>query len=173
MNQLNTRDRINELTTGLASKDAVVRARARQALVNIGSPAAASLVELLEARSHQVRWEAAKTLGEIADPQTAPALVSALRDEEFDVRWLAAVGLIAIGSEALPPLLEQLAKRPESTWLREGAHHILRSLTDHETKYVVSPVIRALESIEPEVGVIEPALKAADELKRQKTDVNG
>jgi HEAT repeat protein len=173
VNQLNTHARINELTTALASKDTIVRERARHSLVKIGSPATESLVELLEDRHHQLRWEAAKTLGEIADPRAAPALVSALRDEEFDVRWLAAVGLITMGPDALPPLLEELAKRPESTWLRQGTHHVLRNLTDQETKDMISPVLRALEGVEPEVGVIKPALKVADKLKRRRTENEG
>jgi HEAT repeat protein len=172
-NQVNTRSRINELTTELCGKDAVVREHARQSLVTIGSPATDPLIELLEDRSHQVRWEAAKALGEIADPRAAPALVSALRDEDFDVRWLAAVGLIAIGPDALVPLLEELAKQPESTWLRQGAHHVLHNLADKKIKGKMAPVLRALESIEPEVGVIEPALKAADELKRRKAKMEG
>jgi HEAT repeat protein len=169
---VNTHARINELTSALCGKDAQMRERARQSLVRIGAPATAPLVRLLDDRSHQARWEAAKTLGAIADPEAAPALVSALRDKEFDIRWLAALGLIAMGPNALPPLLEELVRRSESTWLRQGAHHVLHDLDDQKTKEMMSPVLEALEGIEPWVGVIEPALKAANELKKRKSETD-
>jgi HEAT repeat protein len=161
------RSRVRKLATTLRSRDAAERGRARRSLVSIGSPATHPLMKLLRDRSHQVRWEVAKALGEIADPEAAPALVSGLEDRDFDVRWLAAVGLIAIGRDALVPLLEELVKRPESLWLRQGAHHVLLNLTDAESAGIVAPVLLALEDVEPEVGVIEPATTAAERLKER------
>jgi hypothetical protein len=90
------------------------------------------------------------------------ALVKALEDKMFDVRWLAAEGLISIGREALVPLLRELIEHPDSFWLREGVHHVLHDIYqgDHKT---LRPVLVALESFEPSVEAplaAEVALKA-------------
>jgi len=50
--------------------------------------------------------------------------VAALEDNDFGVRWAAAVALAEAGDRALPPLLRALIDRPNSVWLRQGAHHI-------------------------------------------------
>ena len=78
------------------------------------------MVELLKHPDHEVRWEAARALGEIADPRAAPALVVTLEDEGFDIRWLAAEGLIALGPVGLAPLLEALAEKANSVYLTGG-----------------------------------------------------
>ena len=75
-----------------------------------------------------MRWEAAKSLSDIADPAAAPALVQALEDPETGVRWLAAEGLIRMRSACLQPLLHALTERADSVWLRDGAHHVLHDL---------------------------------------------
>ena len=86
----------------------------------------------------------------------ASELVATLKDSNFGVRWLAAEGLIAIGRDVLPPLMETLTKHSDSAWLREGAHHVLHDLAnrDPEVKDFVAPVITALEGSEPEIGVM-------------------
>jgi len=48
----------------------------------------------MESKQQQVRWEAAKTLVIIADPLAIPALIKGLKDEIFDIRWLAAEALM-------------------------------------------------------------------------------
>jgi HEAT repeat protein len=75
---------------------------------------------MLNDPDHEVRWEAAKALGEIADPWSAPALEETLMDAGFDIRWLAAEGLIALGRAGLKPLLATLLKKADSVYLREG-----------------------------------------------------
>jgi len=78
------------------------------------------LVELLKDPDHEVGCKATKALGEIADPRAAPALVVTLEDEGFDIRWLAAEGLIALGPVGLAPLLEALAEKANSVYLTGG-----------------------------------------------------
>jgi len=163
--QLSDTSTIDELTTALRSDNGLLREHARQALVSAGSAAVEPLIELLTDDSHQVRWEVAKILGEIADRKAASSLVRTLEDEEFDVRWLAAEALIAIGRDALVPLIQELERRPESIWLRQGAHHVLHDLSDVGLRAEAAPVLRALESLEPELEVIEPALGFLDKLK--------
>jgi HEAT repeat protein len=155
---------IGALIADLGVKDGMVRERARQSLVAIGGPAVAPLIEALADRNTQMRWEAAKALSQIADPASAPALVSILEDEVFDVRWLAAEGLIALGREALVPLLQTLIEHPDSLWLCEGAHHVLHELSAGGLKEVLRPLLAALEDVEPSVEVPLAAEKALDAL---------
>jgi HEAT repeat protein len=129
----------------LDSDDVSIRRAARRALVEAGGPAVAMLVECLGDGRDRVRWEAAKALAAIGDPVAAPALVAALEDENDGVRWLAAEGLIAVHREALPSLLDALAHRPDSPWLRHGAHHVIRAL----------PVWRLVEALTPVLGALE------------------
>jgi HEAT repeat protein len=144
---------ISSLVADLSKKDGAVRERARQSLVAIGAPAVTYLVEALANRNELLRWEAAKALGEIGSPAAAPALVAALEDEVFDVRWLAAEGLIALRGEGLVPLLRALVERPDSLWLREGAHHVLHDVSRGRLEEVLRPVVAALDDIEPSVEV--------------------
>jgi len=75
-----------------------------------------------------VRWEAAKALSQIANPASIQALLEALSDKTFEVRWMAAEGLIRIGRKAVIPLLEALVEHSDSYWLREGIHHVLHDM---------------------------------------------
>jgi hypothetical protein len=95
------------------------------------------------------RGQAAKALGEIGDLAAAPALVKALEDDKFDVRWLAARALVALGRDGLPALLQALIERPSSTWLREGAHHVLYDEGYRTWQEQLAPVMKALEGYAP------------------------
>ena len=155
---------IGALIADLGRKDGLVRESARQSLVAIGGPAVASLIEALADPNKQMRWEAAKALGQIGDPVSAHALVSALEDEVFDVRWLAAEGLIAIGREALVPLLHAVIECSDSLWLREGVHHVLHGLSRGDLEEMLRPVLAALEDVEPSIEVPFAAESAVDAL---------
>jgi len=159
---------INSLIAALASDDGVLRVHARRSLVAIGEQATGPLVKVLTAPNQWVRWEAAKALGQIGNPSAAQALVGALEDKMFDVRWLAAEGLIAIGRDALIPLLHALLKRSDSPWLREGAHHILHDLVIGNIEEVKRPVLAALEDTEPSIEVPIAAKNALDKLTGKK-----
>jgi HEAT repeat protein len=154
---------IKRLMASLASKDGLERVRARKALVAIGEPAVGYLVKSLQDEQEWVRWEAAKTLSQIGSPSATQALIAALEDKMFDVRWLSAEGLIAIGKDALVPLLHVLVDHPESSWLREGVHHVLHGIEDKEFEAIIAPVISSLESITP-IEVPLAAEKALDAL---------
>jgi HEAT repeat protein len=154
---------VSALIADLGSKDGIVRVRARKSLVAIGKPSVRPLVEALASKKELVRWEAAKAIGQIDDQTATLALVRSLEDEMFDVRWLAAEALIAIGKEALVPLLQALTQHSDSLWLREGAHHVFHDLADRKIMGVLRPVLTALEGIEPSIEVplaANTALKA-------------
>lgn len=163
---------IKSFIADLHSLNGEIRREARLALVDIGAPAVPLLISTLRDPDDDVRWEAAKALGEIADARAASELVNTLMDHNFGIRWIAAEGLIAIGESALIPLLEKITERSDSTWLRRGAHHVLRDLVkkNPSLKRLVGPVIAALEEFEPDVAVIDPAHRALDELRSAATE---
>lgn len=136
---------IETLVAQLAAPGYSERRKAREALAAIGRPGAPAVAQALNSPDEEVRWEAARTLVDIADPDSVPALLDALIDENPGVRWLAAEALSAIGEPALAPLLRRLLQRSESPWLREGAHHVFRSLRGGPAHRLLLPVIAALE----------------------------
>ncbi|MBN2463041.1 MAG: HEAT repeat domain-containing protein [Dehalococcoidia bacterium] len=144
---------IVSLIADLTNDDGVVRVKARSSLVLSGDKAVEPLIEALAAPNQWVRWEAAKALGQIGNPAATNALVKALEDKMFDVRWLAAQALINIGTEAIMPVLKALIERADSTWMREGAHHVLHDLAQGELKEVLRPVLAALEDVDSSVEV--------------------
>jgi hypothetical protein len=154
---------IDTLIGGLAEPNGLKRRDARVKLVEIGKAAVPALVETLADPREQVRWEAAKALSQIGDPIAAPALVKALEDENFGVRWLAAEGLITARRNGLQPLLQALVHHSDSAWLREGAHHVLRSLIGEPGLHdLIAPVLTALDDVEPVIEVPPTAQGALD-----------
>jgi HEAT repeat protein len=158
---------IKSLVTDLGSQDGQVRVRARKSLVAIGGQAVRPLAKILSSKKEWCRWEATKTLGQIGDPSAIQVLVKALEDKMFDVRWLAAEGLIAIGHEALAPLLQVLVEHSDSLWLREGAHHVLHGIYKGDLTEILQPVIAALEGFEPSVETPPAAEKALKVLEKE------
>ena len=150
----------------LASSSSFARVDARAYLVSMKGKAVPHLIEALKSDNQWVRWEAAKALSKIGDPSASQALINALEDKMFDVRWIAAEGIISIGRKALIPLLAALAKKGESLWLREGAHHVIHDLMREDLKAVFGPVLEAIEKPEGRLEVPLAAEKALDDLKR-------
>jgi HEAT repeat protein len=106
-------------------------------------------------------------LSQIADPRAAPALVRALEDKEFSVRWLAAQGLLAMGRNGLEPLLRELVRQSHSVWLRMGAHYVVRQLSARDLKEVLQPLLAALDGLEPALEVPMAARAALEALKER------
>jgi hypothetical protein len=137
--------------------------------VTFGKPAVPSLIPLLSHRKPHVRWEAAKTLCDIADPIAATALVNALDDPDSDVRWVAAEGVTALGREGLEPLLAALLQRAQSIWFCEGAHHVCHALVKKRgLGPILRPVLAALEETEPAIGVPTAAYTALSTLRETR-----
>ena len=149
----------------LASKSSFARVDARDYLVSMKGKAVPHLTEALKSDNQWVRWEAAKALSKIGDPTASQSLINALEDKMFDVRWIAAEGIIAIGRKALIPLLATLTKRGDSLWLREGAHHVIHDLMREDLKAIFGPVLDAIEKPEGKLAVPLAAEKALNELK--------
>ncbi len=68
------------------------------ALVKIGRPAVAQLVDVLRDPNPSVRSGAARALASIADPDSIPALFSALEDDSALVQYWANIGLDKMGA---------------------------------------------------------------------------
>jgi HEAT repeat protein len=64
-----------------------------EALKNIGMPAFDALLAGLKYEEKEIRWAAAKMLGELGDPRTTEPLLSALRDPDKGVRQVAVEAL--------------------------------------------------------------------------------
>ncbi len=136
---------IKKLINQLTSENGITRQIARHKLVEIGSPAIDYLIELQYSSDHKTRWEAIKAIGQIADPESIPILINSLEDDKFDVRWLAAEGLIEVGKDSIKPLVNNFIQNVDSDYLQEGVHHVLKELqrrNQFEDKY---GLIKALE----------------------------
>jgi HEAT repeat protein len=149
---------MSELMADLTAKDGFARLRARWSLVSLGKKAVPALTRALESPHELRRWEAAKALSEIGDRQAVRALIKAMSDKVFDVRWLAAESLIAIGRHALAPLLKEVIEEPESIWLREGAHHVFHELNNEELRPLMHPLLDALQ--DPDASIYAPLAAA-------------
>lgn len=148
----------------------MIRQNARESLVALGHPAVSPLsAALLESASDQVRWEAAKALGEIGDVQSIPALVKALSDNKFDVAWLVAVALSNFRISALTPLLQALLKEKWDFDLpRQRVHQVFVNQQEDGFNDLIANLIKALEA----GNAKEAAMVAAFEiLERMKEEV--
>jgi HEAT repeat protein len=165
---------ITKLVAQLSSTDPAARQRARESLVKLAGRDATQPVsiELTDPRPH-VRWEAAKTLAAIADPMAAYSLLHALDDEDQDVRWLAAEGLGALGRVGLLTTLSGLTRQARSLDFCHSAHHALHNLRQEGNADVVNPVLKALESSEPEVTAPVAAYGALVALKQDRAQTKG
>jgi hypothetical protein len=141
--------RIAALLVDLGSNSAVARNRAHRELVSLREAAVESLIVALRTSTEYGRGQAAKALGEIGDGRAAPALAKALEDDKFDVRWMAALGVVALGRAGLAALLQALIERPNSTLLRESAHHVLHNEAHEKWSKQLVPVGQALEGFDP------------------------
>jgi len=93
-----------------------------------------------------------------------------LKDEVFDIRWLAAEALIAIGAESVKPLLAALVDEPKELFLRQGAHHVIKDIIhqnpkETELNEILKSVESALDSIIPSITVSGAAKVALKKLK--------
>jgi hypothetical protein len=173
---MNSRERTDErveidgLIAALQDSDYVRRHEAREALVSCGNAAVEPLVQLLGNCHAHVRWEAVKALGHFADPKAVSALVDALDDEDWDVRWTAAKSLSEGGYEALCCLLTALACRPNSPEFLQSARHVLLTLRRGALLAFARPVLAALKNSSPEIAIHLAAYTALHELiSREQT----
>ncbi len=160
-------DSTADLIAALGNRDILVRTSACNELIARGDTVVADLMTALQSPNGNVRREAAVALRALSAPQAATALVQTLSDERFDVRWIAAEALIGLGTIGLRPLLQALTTAPwDAIRLRESTHHILRVLASYHQLYpILSPVVAALEGLEPGLTVPLAAHRAVEALE--------
>lgn len=158
---------VETLLSSLADDNPEVRQDARRELVRMGHGVVRPLLGQLRSPESNVRWEAAKALSEMHDTRAAEGLAIALSDDDSDVRWLAAEGLVALGRDALKPLFLELIRNSDSSWVREGAGHILHAFRDSSADSVAGPVLAALENRAPIFNVPVAAFSALGKLHDQ------
>lgn len=117
-------------------------------------------------QDYRTREQAVHDLSGHPTPQTAERLVQALEDEEFGVRWAAAVALIQMGKIALPALLRALTQRPDSVWLREGAHHILHYTGDAKIRQQTAGLLEALKGPAAQLSTAQTAYAILQSLEK-------
>ena len=155
------------LVETLGSTSPTEREHARKSLVAAGHEAVIPLLHKLKAPSDHVCWEAAKALSEIKDPASANALAETLDHASHDVRWLAAEGLIAIGSEGLKQTLVALLTKAKFNGVREGAHQVISHFAHRMSGKFLMPLLKRFDGFEPAVMVPPAALDALHELQNR------
>jgi HEAT repeat protein len=162
------KEAIDSLMNDLRDENELVRVIARRLLIALKDKAITALVSGLKNHNHLLKEESVKALAQMQNPATAKALIEALEDEIFDVRWLAGEGLIALRLQALEPLFRALVYKHDSIWLREGIHRVLHGIYRESPAPIIKPVLSALESPESHLATpvaAEAALRALKELK--------
>lgn len=138
---------IHELLNALCSDNGMERQRAREALVAKGKDVIGFLMELLAHPKHIYRWEAVKALDEIGHPASMPLFIQALEDDNCDVRWIAAKGLIKHGMLSVGPLLKSLIEKSDSVFVLAGAHHVFFDLNENGILPQDFPVDKLLSAL--------------------------
>lgn len=154
---------LEKLILNLASEDSDIREKARYILVRKGKSVIPDLANYIHSKNNVLRWEVAKTLGEMETPSAIPLLIKILEDNISSIRWLAAEGLVRVGAPAIKPLLEELIEKPDSVLLRDGAHHIFKEFVKHQHKKQLQPLLTALEA----TGISEQVPVVADEILKK------
>jgi HEAT repeat protein len=126
-------------------------------------------------QSAALREAAVRYLGASATPEAIKRLVLALEDNDFGVRWEAAVALTGLGRAALPELLKALAdpERVADPRLREGAYHVLHYNRDLPLRANAAQLMDVLKGPAADISALEEAyrlLKQIEQPRRAKTD---
>ena len=120
--------------------------KARNHLVRMGKTVVPFLNKLLSSGSLILRKEAAKIVSLIADRRSIPFFIELLNDKEFDIRWIAADGLIKIGRSSISPVLKAIRDGKSSLLLNEGAHHVLMGLLKENEKQKLESLLQSLDN---------------------------
>ena len=120
--------------------------KARKKLVGMGNTIIIHLHKLLKSNKTLLRKEASKIVELIAHRNSIPLLIDLLDDPDFDIRWIAAEGLIKIGRRSILPLLKSVRDGKSSLLFNEGAHHVLNGLLYHSEKEKLIVLMQSLEN---------------------------
>jgi len=139
----------------LDPKDFSNKLSARESLVKMGKTIIPQLHKLLSSESDALRMESCKIIELIADRKSIPFLLKLLEDPVFDIRWIAAEGLINIGRRSICPLLKSVRDGKSSLFFNNGTHHILLELLNNKEKIKIAPLLQSLDNYH-ELGETAP-----------------
>ena len=122
---------ITRLISALSQARWEVRSSAILALAKTGKPATQAFQAALQDEDWYVRATAAKSLGQVKDPQAIKDLVNVLGDREWFVRIRAADALSKIGEPAIDPLIDALKDR--NGLVRERAAEVLGEIGNEKS----------------------------------------
>lgn len=117
-----------------------------------------------------IREKAIRYLSTRPNEHVIKKLVQALQDDDFGVRWEAAVALAQFGEKALPELLEALTdpERVSDPRLREGVYHVLHNTSGALHYISVAMLVRALKGPAADIAVMDEAGKLLLQLKARE-----
>lgn len=141
-------DKYKRILEQLSSSDSAIRIVTRKELVDIGPDVIPHLSEILFFNNHHLRWEAAKAINQIADTEGIEIQIQTLEDDQSDIRWIAAEGLVKLGKKSIVPILKKLQDEgTDSIYLIKGARHVLHKIyLEDELKEKLKPLVKALNN---------------------------
>jgi hypothetical protein len=137
---------VKTIKGSLDRKDYIKKKSARETLVKMGKKILPQMHKLLSSENDSLRMETAKITELIADSRSIPSLIKLLDDPIFDIRWIAAEGLIKIGRRCICPLLKSVREGRSSLLFNSGTHHILLGLLDEKEKDILMPLLQSLDN---------------------------
>jgi hypothetical protein len=139
----------------LETKSLSKKLSAREILVKMGKKIIPQIHKLLSSENDSLRMEAVKITELIADRSSIPTLIDLLDDPLFEIRWIAAEGLVKIGRRSICPLLKSVRDGRSSLFFNRGTHHILLCLVDEEERNKLMPLLQSLDNYH-ELGETAP-----------------
>lgn len=167
INEEKLKPEVRALLNDLMDDSTIKRKDARHWLESKGEEVLQDLHYLVRAKNHQLRWEAAKALEDIASVNSLPVLIKMMHDHETEFRWMAAEGLRKIGRGSILPVLELVESTGHSLHIRQGAHHVLNALFTDKEKLEYKNLMDALTNSN-ELGDTAPvwAVEALERLSK-------
>lgn len=93
----------------------------------------------------RLQFEVENIISFIADKRSIPALIDLLDDNEYEVRWIAAEGLIRVGRKSIIPILELIRDGKQFRYPRK-VHHVLENLLARKEKRELHHLLATLDS---------------------------
>lgn len=115
-----------------------------------------------------LREQAIRYLSHQPSEEVINRLVWMLQDDEFGIRWEAAITLAQLGEKALPALLKALTDpdRVGDPRLREGAYHILHYNRDPFYGVNMSRLLQALKGPAADIASMEESGRILARIKK-------
>lgn len=153
----------------LMPEDYTLKHNARLTLVKMGKKIIPQLHKQLSSSNGLLRKEVAKVVEMVGDRRSIPYLITLLDDPDFDIRWIAAEGLIKIGRKSIIPILKSIRGGKSSLLLDKKAHHVLDSLLYENEKIQLESLMHSLDNFH-ETGGTAPveASRALKIIQKQK-----